>query len=113
MRFRTPITSSLVLALAVCAGCSVAGDAAQRPAAGPQLIVKFKSGTLGCNDDGIARLSTQAGVRLRLLRPMSGDACVIRLQEPSDRAGTAAALSAIRAVPAVEYVEPDAPMRTS
>ena len=105
--------SSLILALAFCAGCSIAGDVIQRPAAGPQLIVKFKSGTLDCNDDGIARLSTQAGVRLRWVRPMSGDACVIRLQDPSDRVATRAALLAIRAVPAVEYVEPDAVMRTS
>ncbi|MDO9216294.1 MAG: hypothetical protein Q7U14_03420 [Lacisediminimonas sp.] len=113
MRTRPLILLSLITVLALGAGCSSAGDGAREPAAGPQLIVKFRSGTLACDDAGIARLSAQAGLRLRLIRPMSGDACVIRLQDAVDSAATAAALAAIRGLPPVQYAEPDAPMRAS
>jgi hypothetical protein len=114
MRTRPLILLSLITVLALGAGCSSAGnDGAREPARGPQLIVKFRAGTLACDDVGIARLSAQAGVGLRLIRPMSGGACVIRLQDAADSAATAAALSAIRGLPPVQYAEPDAPMRAS
>ncbi len=115
MRSRPHITLPLTLALAFCAGCSIATADKEvgRPTAGPQLIVKFKAGTLDCSEAGIQKLSGLAGHRLRLVRPMSGDACVIRLQDGTDPAATGAALSAIRALPAVQYAEPDAVMRAS
>jgi hypothetical protein len=85
--------------------------AAPTQTAPAQLIVKFKpSSGLTCDSAGIARLSAQAGFRFDYLRPMSGDACVLTL-----RAGARlpAAITALQALPGVEWAEPDAVMRAN
>ncbi|WP_151447991.1 S8 family serine peptidase [Lacisediminimonas profundi] len=114
MRFRPLFLLCLMSACTLCAACGVAGitsaSATAQPAAGPQLIVKFRAGATTCDAAGIARLSARTRFNFLLVRPMSGDACLIRLADP---ARLAAAVSALRALPDVEYAEPDAPMRPS
>lgn len=82
------------------------------PASTPQqLIVKFKSATFRCIPADIARLAVQTGVQLEFVRPMSGDACVIR--QVRDNAGDLArGLKLLRQHPSVEWVELDAVMKT-
>ena len=43
-----------------------------------QLIIKFKPNTVACDAAGIAHLSSVTRVPLEYVRPMSGNACVIR-----------------------------------
>jgi len=43
-----------------------------------QLIIKFKPNTIACDAAGIAHLSAVTQVPLEHVRPMSGDACVIK-----------------------------------
>src|SRR4051812_33416133 len=89
---RAPVLLQSVLALAFASGCeatpAVSGSsspsassqlaAARVPAAtSQQLIVKFKRAAVFCDQAGIARFSQTAGVQLELVRPMSGEACVV------------------------------------
>jgi hypothetical protein len=75
-----------------------------------QFIVKFKPDTLPCSAAGIARLSMIAKARLEYVRPMSDDACVIRLfgQNAADFIKSE---QRIRQHPAIEWMEPDAVMK--
>jgi hypothetical protein len=71
-----------------------------------QLIIKFKPNTLACDAAGIAQLSSATRVPLEYVRPMSGDACVIRqLDEGADDFLRAREL--LRQHPAVEWLEQD------
>jgi hypothetical protein len=108
-----------VLVLALAGGCQAAPDATQVAAArvpgtapsSQQLIVKFKSAAARCDRTGIARFSAAAGVALEFVRPMSGDACVVR-QIGGDASELARGLESLRKNSAVEWVEPDAVMKT-
>jgi hypothetical protein len=129
MRFllhRAPVLLQSVLVLAFANGCHatpvVSGSsspsassqlaAARVPAAASQqLIVKFKRAAVSCDQTGIARFSQAAGVQLELVRPMSGEACVV-VQFGAGAAELARGLDSLRKNPAVEWAEPDAVMRT-
>lgn len=77
-----------------------------------QLIVKFKPQTLPCTAAGIARLSSATATRLEYVRPMSGDACVVRqIGQSGDAADLAQGEQRIRQHPALEWMEPDARMK--
>lgn len=75
-------------ALAIAAGCQqlLANNNLPQPApitnskasVSQQLIIKFKPGTIACDSVGIARLSSATRISLEFIRPMSGDACVIK-----------------------------------
>jgi hypothetical protein len=122
MRFfcsRTAGFFQTVLVLALVNGCQAAPDAAQLAAArvpsasapsSQQLIIKFKRAAASCDQAGIARFSAAAGVPLELVRPMSGEACVVT-QFGSNASGLARGLDALRKNSAVEWVEPDAVMK--
>ncbi|MGB6056422.1 MAG: hypothetical protein WBG17_14430 [Burkholderiaceae bacterium] len=75
-----------------------------------QLIIRFKPGTVACDAAAVARFAAEARVSLQVVRPMSGEACVIRqaaksLQHLQDD------LETIKKHPAVQWVEPDAVMK--
>jgi len=107
--FARPLLSvALPIALAAIAGCANAD--AGKADAGPQLIVKFRDAGAGCDQRVVAGLSARAGFNFRWVRPMSGDACVIRVGRSVD---AAAALTALRALPELEYAEMDAPVRAN
>lgn len=96
-----------------------AGKSASRPQASlseaptNQLIVKYKSNASlsGSNTPASAKrmqlLSGSAGVALTYVRPMSGDAHVLRLPGRLPTAEVESMARRIKALPDVEYVEPD------
>lgn len=102
-------------------GCGYAGQGASAPSviersvpamASAQLIIKFRPGTLRCGRADIAALSVAVGVRLDVVRAMSGDACVIR-QWAANANELAAGQVKLKQHAAVEWVELDAVMRPS
>ncbi len=76
-----------------------------------QLIITFKRNTLTCDPAGIARLSEISQVPLELVRPMSGNACVVRQVEKSG-ISFAQGQQLLKQQPSIESVEPDALMKT-
>jgi hypothetical protein len=107
--------------LVVAAGCqsSPSGNAAAKAGTTPlanagdfrQLIVKFKSATFDCNSSDISRLAAQTGTRLEFVRPMSGDACVIR-QIRGSTDDYLRERKLLQQHPSIEWVGPDAIMKT-
>ena len=82
-----------------------------KASASRQLLIKFKPDTIACTPAGIAQLSSTTRVSLEFVRTMSGDACVVK-----QFADTADNLlhgeKTLKENPAVEYLEPDAVMKT-
>ncbi len=72
-----------------------------------QLIIKFKPNTFTCDAAGIAQLSSATKVALEYVRPMSGDACVIR-QTAKDANDFLRNQELLRRHSAVEWLEQDA-----
>jgi hypothetical protein len=121
----------LVLSIPICCSCggggSVTGGYQQpssptipsrdspttiiKPSVSQQLIIKFKPNTIVCNPVGIAQLSSTTNVSLEFVRPMSGDACVVR-QVADSADNLLHGQETLKNNPAVEYVEPDAVMKT-
>lgn len=79
-------------------------------AATRQLIIKFKPNTIACDTVGIAQLSSVTRVQVEYIRPMSGDACVVR-QSADDTNGLEQGQETLRQYPAVEWLEQDAKMK--
>jgi hypothetical protein len=75
-----------------------------------QLIIKFTPGTIACDADGIAGLSASTHVTLSHVRPMSGEACVIK-QTADSESGLSQDEERLRQHPAVEWVEEDRLMK--
>ena len=71
-----------------------------------QLIVKFKPNTIACDATQIAHLSAVTRVPLEYVRPMSGDACVIK-QLADDAAGLSQRQETLKQYPAIEWLEED------
>ena len=71
-----------------------------------QLIVKFKPNTIACDAAGIAHLSAVTKVPLEHVRPMSGDACVIKLLA-DNAAGLSHGQEMLKEHPAIEWLEED------
>lgn len=113
MLLRGPSLLALPLLGLLATACISAADAQRSTADAAliqQLIVKFKPSTIACDANGIARVSALANFRFELVRPMSGDACVIR-QLASQPAELARGLAALGKLPFVEWAEPDTPVR--
>jgi hypothetical protein len=72
-----------------------------------QLIIKFKPNTIACNAAGIAQLSSATRVTLEYVRPMSGDACVIK-QLAVDANDFLRGQGLLRQHHAVEWLDQDA-----
>lgn len=106
--------------LVVAAGCqsSPSGKEAAKPGATQivngrnfqQLIVKFKSDTFRCDHRDITRLAAQIDVVLDFVRPMSGDACVIR-QIYGKASDFSRGQKLLEQHPSIEWVEVDAVMK--
>jgi hypothetical protein len=75
-----------------------------------QLIVKLKPNTIACDTAGIAHLSAVTQVPLEHVRPMSGDACVIK-QLADSAAGLSQGKEMLKQHPAVEWLEEDRMMK--
>jgi hypothetical protein len=71
-----------------------------------QLIVKLKPNTIACDTAGIAHLSAVTQVTLEHVRPMSGDACVIK-QLADSAAGLSRGQEMLMQHPAIEWLEED------
>jgi len=104
-----------LMAVAVVTGCqaaSVTAESISAPQTFPnnaptlQLMIKFRPNTLDCSTAGIARLSSDTLLHLVYIRPMSGDACVIKLLAVDDN-DIGRANELLKKHPAVEWVEPD------
>lgn len=90
---------------------TTAAAVAPKSAASQRLIIKFKPHTISCDAAGIARLSADTQMALEYIRPVSGNACVIR--HASDREEDfAKGRTVLKQHPAVEWVEVDAVMKT-
>jgi len=78
-----------------------------------QMIIKYKAeANLNAADQAQAanqmqRLSLAAGMELTYFRPMSGEAHVLRLPEPLSEADADKVAARLKALPEVEYAEPD------
>ncbi len=80
-----------------------------------RLIVKFRTPANAkqtaqiapLSGDKLKAMSRKAGVPLTHLRTMSGGAHVLKLPQPKSEAETQVILRRLRALPEVEYVEPD------
>jgi hypothetical protein len=94
---------SAALTLALGTACNAAPHAAHPQ----QLMIKFKPATYSCDGPGIARFAGSSSVALEFVRPMSGDACVVRHAAP-DTHDLPHALGLLRKHPAVQWAEPDA-----
>lgn len=109
------LASTLVcLAMTSAAGCSTALPqlaSAESPLLMRQLIIKFRANTLSCDAASIARLASQTGIALEFLRPMSGEACVVR-HFSRDESAFSEQQSRLRLHPAIELVEQDRVMKT-
>jgi hypothetical protein len=98
---------------------SAVDDGQRKPALFPtadatayqQLIVKFKAATLRCNPTDIAHLAAQIDVRLEMVRPLSGDACVIK-QLRTVSGDFSRGQKLLQQHPSIEWVELDAVMKT-
>ncbi|HYF62109.1 MAG TPA: S8 family serine peptidase [Herpetosiphonaceae bacterium] len=103
--------------IAVAGSPAATAAPAAAPAAGPgptaQLIVKFKDTAASrakadaMRPAQLARLSAAAGIELEYVRPMSGDAHVLRLPAALSWAEAERRAKSLAALPEVEYAEPD------
>ncbi|MDB5839710.1 MAG: hypothetical protein JWQ23_1662 [Herminiimonas sp.] len=94
-------------------GCHAAPDTSGRHATSAtarQLIIKFKAGTIACNAAGIAAFSATSAVRLEFIRPMSGDACVVK-QLADEVGGFMRDQATLQRQSSIEWIEEDAPMK--
>lgn len=108
-------------ALGVAAGCYAtppAGHANQQHSStfeakpvSQQLIIKFRPGTISCDQSGIASISKSLGVELIFIRPMSGAACVVT-HKASNAKNLMGEREKLVRHEAVEWAEPDAVMKT-
>ncbi len=116
--------SRLIIALLAIAGVftgSPAAASAKRAAAVDdpvvsQLMVKLREPSLTekqqkLGASRVAALSKSAGAALAAVRPMSGDAAVLALPQPMPLSQARALIERLRGDTAVEWVEPDLPVR--
>jgi hypothetical protein len=77
-----------------------------------QLIIKFRDPRLDPSQPQLLdEIGRDAGARLVHVRPMSGGAYVLRLENPADGAELDRIIGRLEKRPDVEYVEPDRPMQ--
>jgi hypothetical protein len=116
-RFTVSALTALMLVLSGCqagaTNATNATNAAERSSPATvqrQLIIKFKPGSVTCDAAGIAAFATTTGTRLEFVRAMSGDACVVR-HIPKTSGSVAAEEAALRRQSAIQWLEPDTPLK--
>lgn len=75
-----------------------------------QLIIKFKSHTIACSAPALARFSAEIHIALQYIRPMSGDACVVK-QTAAHQAGLLEGQRILKNHLAVDWLEEDRNMK--
>ena len=75
-----------------------------------QLMIKFRPNTITCDATGVAKLSSATQVPLEYVRPMSGDACVIR-QLAQGATDFFRGKELLKQQPFVEWLEEDKKMK--
>ena len=75
-----------------------------------QFIIKFKPNTIACDAPELAHLSAVTRVPLEYVRPMSGDACVIK-QLADNAVGLSHGQETLKQHPAIEWLEEDKMMK--
>ena len=101
----------VILAVAGCQTPPAIADSVPSPqpvanTAARQLIINFKPNTIACNAAGIMQLSSATRVPLEYVRPMSGNACVIK-QLAVDANDVLREQELLRHHPAVEWLGQD------
>ena len=77
-----------------------------------QIIIKFRDPALVPSQSHFMKeISRDAGAALIYVRPMSGGAHVLRLENPADSPELSRIIERLGKRPDVEYVEPDRPMQ--
>lgn len=92
-------------------GVSKADAVAQRMLIVSQLIIKFKPAAQACDAAAIARLAADIRIAIEFVRPMSGDACVVKLSS-RDAAAAVDERNRLQRHPAIEGLESDRVMKT-
>lgn len=112
------IVSCLVMlpAVTLAGGISEGTRLAPKLSGTDRLIVKFRSPAVNGkqsaqavppSSDKLKAMSGKAGVPLTYLRSMSGGAHVLKLPQPMSESETQNIMRRLRALPEVEYIEPD------
>lgn len=107
-KFRTFLCMP-VIALAGCTSLSNPSDAPGKSVAEPpsrQIMLKMKKATSPCDASQIAGLARATNQTLDYVRPMSGNACVIRQRADSEQE-LASGFRRLVQHPTVEWVEVD------
>ena len=110
------ITATLSIHAAGCESSSSFNRSAPTSAAKPasrvsqQLIIKFKSMSVPCTEQAIARFSNGTKVQLEWLRPMSGDACVV-IQSAGNQGELTKGQERLKRHSEIEWLEIDAVMQ--
>jgi len=117
---RTLLATVTMAAMVIAGGCQMPPSPStitqSQPVPAPiakvsqQLIIKFKPDTIVCDAAGIARLSSTMQVLLEHIRPMSGDACVVK-QFADNTNGLSQGQNVLRQHPAIEWLEEDRMMK--
>lgn len=112
--FKRYVPAVAGLALAAVTGCQSAWSETSSPGMQvggiQQFIVKFKAGTFACDAADIARFAKASRIPVEFVRPMSGDACIVR--PPSLHPSAAPEMQQqLKSHPAVEWVEIDRIMK--
>ena len=99
-----------LVAIVLAGGCQTPPSPSTSMRVSQQLIVKFKPNTITCDAPEIAHLSAVTRVPLEYVRPMSGNACVIK-QLADDAAGLSQGQETLKQHPAIEWLEEDKMMK--
>jgi hypothetical protein len=75
-----------------------------------QLIIKFKPDSIQCKAADIDKFSVTTGTKIKFVRPVSGDACLVSQSAVATR-GASSELEMLKNHPAIEWVELDSPVK--
>jgi hypothetical protein len=104
---------TLILCLAIATpGCHAESRVLPGVADAPlrQLIIKFKPDGIQCSAADIDKFSVATGTKIKFVRTVSGDACVVSQAAVATR-NASAELDTLKNHPAIEWVELDSPVK--
>ncbi len=118
---RSLLAMVTMAAIVIAGGCQMPPSPSANPpqpaptpkgkaAVSQQLIIKFKPNTIVCDAAGIAGLSSATQVPLEHVRPMSGDACVVK-QFADNAEAFSQGQEILKQHPAIEWLEEDRIMK--
>lgn len=91
------------------------GCAAERPsgAAGLDVIVKASPNAIAANASGARTIEAATGCEAEVIRTLASGAMVVRLRPTQRMPDVQKCLVQLKALPGVQYAEPDAAMKPS